>query len=76
VPMIIGATDLELGVVPALFRGMVADRTIADMNIPRDSLTPLYGDRSTLNTYMPSELTIAEPARRLAALDADRNRPV
>lgn len=76
VPMIIGATDLELGVVPALFRGMVADRTIADMNIPRDSLTPLYGDRSTLNTYMPSELTFAEPARRLAALDADRNRPV
>ena len=76
VPMIIGATDMELGVVPALFRGMLADRTLEDAGLTRESLTTIYGDRDRLNTYMPSELTFIEPARRLAALDAGKGHPV
>ncbi|MET4685237.1 carboxylesterase/lipase family protein [Brevundimonas faecalis] len=76
VPMIIGATDMELGVVPALFRGMLADRTLEDAGLSRESLMAIYGDRDRLNTYMPSELTFIEPARRLAALDAGKGRPV
>ena len=76
VPMIIGATDLELGTIPAMFRGMLVDRTLEDMGIPREPLMTIYGDRDTLNTIMPSELTFIEPARRLAALDAGKGRPV
>lgn len=76
VPMIIGATDLELGTVPSMFRGMLVDRTISDLGIPREGLMGVYGERDALNNFMPSELTFAEPARRLAALDAARNRPV
>lgn len=76
VPMIIGATDLELGTIPSMFRGMLADRTLEDLGIPRAPLMTIYGDRDTLNAAMPSELTFIEPARRLAALDAERGRPV
>ncbi|WP_296172117.1 carboxylesterase family protein [uncultured Brevundimonas sp.] len=76
VPMIIGATDLELGVIPAAFRGLLADRTMEDTGVPRESLLAVYGDRNALNTHMPSELTFIEPARRLAALGAEKDRPV
>ncbi|GAW40952.1 Para-nitrobenzyl esterase [Brevundimonas sp. SH203] len=76
VPMVIGATDMELGVIPALFRGMLADRTIADVGVSRDALMAVYGDRDRLNANMPSELTFIEPARRLAALDSAKDRPV
>lgn len=76
VPMIIGATDLELGTIPSMFRGMLVDRTLEDLGIPREPLMTIYGDRDTLNAAMPSELTFIEPARRLAALDAEKGRPV
>jgi len=76
VPMIIGTTDMELGVIPAVFRGLLADRTMEDAGVPRESLLDLYGDRNALNTWMPSELTFIEPARRLAALGAEKGRPV
>jgi len=76
VPMIIGATDMELGVIPAVFRGLLADRTMEDAGVPRESLLAVYGDRNALNTWMSSELTFIEPARRLAALDAEKGRAV
>lgn len=76
IPMIIGATDLELGTIPSMFRGMLVDRTLEDLKIPREPLMAIYGDRDTLNAAMPSELTFIEPARRLAALDAEKGRAV
>lgn len=76
VPLIIGATDLELGAVPAVFRGMLADRTLQDVGVSREALLTIYGDRDRLNALMPSELTFIEPARRLAALAATDGRPV
>lgn len=76
VPMIIGATDFELATVPAMFRGMLADRTLEDAGISREQLMGVYGDRDSLNTLMPSELTFIEPARRLAALEASKQHPV
>jgi para-nitrobenzyl esterase len=47
-----------------------------DTGVPRESLLAVYGDRNALNTHMPSELTFIEPARRLAALGAEKDRPV
>lgn len=76
VPLIIGSTDFELGTIPAVFRGMLADRTLQDVEVAREDLLPIYDDAATLNAMMPSELTFIEPARKLAALGASADRPV
>jgi para-nitrobenzyl esterase len=76
VPLIIGATDFELGSIPSFLRGMVADRTLEDVEVSKSDLMAVYGNSDTLNRAMPSELTFVEPARRLAGLDAAAGRPV
>lgn len=76
VPLIIGATDFELGSIPSFLRGMVADRTLEDVEVSKPDLMTIYGTSDILNRAMPSELTFVEPARRLAALDAAAGHPV
>lgn len=69
VPLLIGATDNELGSIPAPFRSRLANETLNEAGLQRNVVEPLYGD--AFGTRMAGELNFVEPARALARLASD-----